>query len=179
MKFDLNKSVEILERTPKVLTEMLAGLSDDWIYSNEGGETWSPFDVMGHLIHGERTDWMTRTRTILEHGVSKPFQPFDRFAQFEESKGKTLVLLLEEFTRLRAENLRILKSTPLAEDALDKKGIHPSLGEVTLRQLLATWTVHDMTHIVQLARTIAKQYESEVGPWKAYLGVLNITSKSS
>lgn len=179
MKFSLNKSIEILERTPKVLTEMLAGLSGEWIFSNEGGETWSPFDVLGHLIHGERTDWITRTRTILEHGTTLPFRPFDRFAQFEESKGKSLDFLLEEFARLRAENLRMLKNIPTGEDTLDKKGIHPAFGEVTLRQLLATWTVHDLTHIVQISRTLARQYESEVGPWKVYLGVLNSSSKSS
>jgi hypothetical protein len=172
MNFNLNKSIEILERTPKVLTELLAGLSDDWIFENEGPGTWRPFDVVGHLVHGERTDWMVRMKILLEHGTSEPFEPFDRFAQFEESKGKTLVLLLEEFTRLRQENLRILKNTPLDGEALDRKGLHPGLGEVTLRQLLATWTAHDLGHIVQISRVMAKQYREEVGPWKAYLGVM-------
>jgi hypothetical protein len=172
MKFELKKSLEILERTPRVLTELLAGLSDEWIYSKEGENTWSPFDVVGHLVHGERTDWITRMKIILEHSTALPFAPFDRFAQFEGSKGKNIVLLLEEFTRLRQENLRILKNTPLDEDALDAKGIHPAFGEVSLRQLLATWTAHDLAHLVQINRVMAKQYKEAVGPWQAYLSVM-------
>ena len=172
MNFSLKYSLEILERTPKVLSTLLSGLSDEWTMQNEGEESWSPFDVLGHLIHGEKTDWIPRMRHILELGTSEPFAPFDRFAQFEESKGKTLSMLSDEFTRLRQENLRIFNNTPLDEDALEKKGIHPAFGEVTLRQMLATWTVHDLGHIAQISRVMAKQYSLEVGPWIAYLGVL-------
>lgn len=172
MNFTIEKSLEILERTPSVLTSLLSGLSDDWVMNNEGGDSWSPYDVLGHLVHGERTDWIPRMKLILEKGTSQPFTPFDRFAQFEESKGKTLSMLLEEFTRLRQENLRNLESNLLDEDALSKEGIHPALGVVTLRQLLACWTVHDLGHIAQISRVMAKQYSLEVGPWTAYLGIL-------
>ena len=151
---------------------MLIGLSEEWIQNNEGAETWSPYNIVGHLIHGEKTDWIPRMKHILELGTSEPFVPFDRFAQFQESQGKTLSSLLEEFARLRMENLQILKNTTLDEDALSKKGIHPALGEVTLRQLLACWTVHDLGHIAQISRVIAKQFSNEVGPWIAYLGIL-------
>jgi DinB superfamily len=172
MKFSLEKSLEILERTPKVLSHLLSGLSDEWAMKNEGGETWSPFDVVGHLIHGEKTDWIPRMNHILELGTSKPFVPFDRFAQFQESNGKTLSQLLEEFTQLRQDNLRTLINAKLDEAALNKQGIHPALGVVTLRQLLSCWTVHDLSHIAQVSRVMAKQYSLEVGPWIAYLGVL-------
>ncbi|MBI1225481.1 MAG: DUF664 domain-containing protein [Bacteroidetes bacterium] len=173
MKFSLEKSLEILERTPAVLQVLLSGLSDDWVMQNEGADTWSPFDVLGHLIHGEKTDWIPRMKHIVELGCSEPFVPFDRFAQFEESKGKTLPMLLAEFTRLRQANLRILKSTKLDEEALNQKGLHPALGEVSLRELLSCWTVHDLGHIAQISRVMAKHYSTEVGPWIAYLGVLN------
>jgi uncharacterized damage-inducible protein DinB len=172
MNFSINKSLEILERTPVVLDSLLSGISDDWTMHNEGGDTWSPFDVLGHLIVGEKTDWVPRMKHILEKGTSEPFEPFDMAAHFEESKGKTLAQLLQAFTRLRQENLRIVSSTTLDADALDLKGIHPALGEVTLRQLLATWTVHDLGHIAQVSRVMAKQYAVEVGPWTAYLGIL-------
>jgi uncharacterized damage-inducible protein DinB len=172
MNFTIEKSLEILERTPSVLTSLLSGLSDDWVMNNEGGDSWSPYDVLGHLVHGERTDWIPRMKLILEKGISQPFAPFDRFAQFEESKGKTLSVLLEEFTRLRKENLRNLESNLLDEDALSIEGIHPAFGVVTLHQLLATWTVHDLGHIAQISRVMAKQYSLEVGPWVAYLGIL-------
>jgi hypothetical protein len=172
MKFEIRQALEILERTPGVLEAMLTGLSKEWLFQNEGGDTWSPYDVLGHLIHGEKTDWIPRLQIIMEQGTSRPFEPFDRFAQFEDSKGKSPVLLLEEFTRLRQENLRILKNTSLDDDALDRKGIHPAFGEVTLRQLLATWTAHDLSHIVQIARVMANQYKQEVGPWIAFLSVM-------
>lgn len=172
MKFSIDKSIEILERTPIVLTSLLSGLSDDWTMNNEGVETWSSFDVVGHLIHGEQTDWIPRMRHILELGTSKPFTPFDRFAQFEASKGKTLSQLLDEFTRLRKENLHILKNMRLDEGALSKQGVHPALGVATLRHLLSCWTVHDLGHIVQISRVMAKQYADEVGPWRAYLSVV-------
>ncbi|MCC6725740.1 MAG: DinB family protein [Saprospiraceae bacterium] len=172
MDFSLPKSLEILERTPAVLSKLLSGLSDEWTLANEGGETWSAFDVMGHLIHGEQTDWIPRIKHILEKGTSEPFAPFDRFAQFEGSNGKQLEQLLEAFTRLRYENLQILKQMRLEDDALNLQGIHPALGLVTIKELLSCWTVHDLGHIAQISRIMAKQYSLEVGPWVAYLGVL-------
>lgn len=173
MKFDLNKSYEILERTPAVLKTLLSSLHDDWIMNNEGPETFSPFDVIGHLIHGEKTDWAARTKIILEFGLSKPFVPWDRFAQYEESKGKTLIQLLNEFENVRKENIAWLKSLNLSESDLDKKGMHPKLGEVTLRNLLSTWVVHDLTHLAQITRVMAKQYKDEMGPWPEFFRILN------
>lgn len=172
MNYNFHQSVQILERTPSVLEAMLKGLDDAWIFSNEGGETWSPFDVVAHLVHGEKTDWMARAKKIL-HDEDKHFAPFDRFAQFTESKGKTLDQLLDEFRSLREKNLQELRSLNLTEADLDKTGIHPKFGTVTLRQLLSTWTVHDLTHIHQLSRILAKQYQEAVGPWFEFLGVLN------
>lgn len=173
MKFNLDKSIEMLERTPGVLQKMLQGLNNEWIFGNEGPETFSPYDVIGHLIHGERTDWRDRATMILEHGVSKTFVPYDRFAQFEESKGKSLQQLLDEFEKLRAENLNWLRSLNLGENDFDKQGIHPSLGQVTLRQLLSTWVIHDLTHIAQAGRVMAKQYKEEMGPWVEYFRIMN------
>jgi len=164
MDFNLNKTIEILERTPAVLATLLHGLSDDWIKNNEGHDTWSPYDVVGHLIHGERTDWVARMEIILlEHG-DKKFEPFDRLAQFHESAGKSLHDLLEEFTILRAANIEIIRSKNISEPDLQKTGIHPSFGTVTLKQLLSTWAVHDLDHIAQVARVMAKQYKQAVGP---------------
>ena len=173
MKFDRNRSCEILERTPVVLRTLLAGLDDEWIMNNEGPETFSPFDVLGHLIHGEKTDWVVRAKIILESGLAKPFEPWDRFAQFEASKGKTLQQLLDEFAALRKGNLSWLRSLRLSEVELDKKGLHPLLGEVSLRNLLATWVVHDLTHIAQVTRVMAKQYKGEIGPWSEFFRILD------
>lgn len=173
MKFDLNKSYEILERTPSVLRTLLSDLSDDWIINNEGPETFSPYDVIGHLIQGEKTDWRDRTTMILEHGATKSFVPFDRFAQFEQSKGKSLQQLLDEFEKLRKESLSWLRSLNLTETDFIKKGTHPELGEVTLRQLLSTWVIHDLTHIAQITRVMAKQYKEEIGPWIGYFRIMN------
>ena len=173
MKFELNKSLEILERTPAVLNELLLGLSDEWIYSNEGDETFSSYDVIGHLIHGEKTDWTARTKMILEFGSTKTFVPWNRFAQFEESKGKTLLQLLDEFSAIRKENMVWFKALQLTEADLDKKGMHPKLGEVTLRNLLATWVVHDLTHIAQITRVMVKQYKEEMGPWPEFFRILS------
>ncbi len=173
MRYSLQKSLEILERTPAVLRTILSGLGDEWITGNEGAGTFSPYDVVGHLIHGEKTDWRDRTNMILQHGTSKTFVPYDRFAQFEESKGKTLDQLLDEFERLRKENMEWFRSLKLSETDLDKKGIHPSLGEVTLRQLLSTWVVHDLTHIAQITRVMAKQYKDEVGPWLEFFRIMS------
>jgi len=173
MKFDLNNSCQILERTPSVLRVLLANLDDGWTMNNEGPETFSPYDVIGHLIHGEKTDWTVRTKIVLEFGLSKPFEPYDRFAQFEISKGKTLQQLLDDFEKLRNENLAWLKSLLLTEADLDKKGMHPRLGEVTLRNLLSTWVAHDLTHIAQITRVMAKQYKEEIGPWTEFFRILN------
>lgn len=172
--FNLNHSLEILERTPQVLEQMLSGLSDEWIHSNEGSDTWSPYDIVGHLIHGEKTDWMTRLEIILSDEEDKTFTPFDRFAQFEESKGKSLADLLKTFTSLRIENLKRLQALNLSQEVLDHRGIHPAFGPVTLSELLSTWVVHDLNHINQITRVMAHRYRSDVGPWKAYLKVLSI-----
>ncbi|HKO82443.1 MAG TPA: DinB family protein [Chitinophagaceae bacterium] len=173
MHFKLDKSHEILERTPVVLKTLLSGISDEWYMNNEGPETFSPYDVIGHLIHGEKTDWRDRATMILEHGESKTFIPYDRFAQFEQSKGKSLQQLLKEFEELRTANLKWLYSLKLTEADLDKKGMHPGLGQVTLRQLLSTWVIHDLTHIAQVARVMAKQYKEEMGPWVEYFRIMN------
>lgn len=173
MEYQLDKALEILERTPQILKVYLKDLSKDWTSPNEGEDTWSTYDVLGHLIHGEQTDWIARLKIILSNESDKTFIPFDRFAQFENSKGKTLQQLLNEFTELRAENLKYLKSCELINLDLDKKAIHPDLGEVKLKELLATWVVHDLGHISQITRVMAKQYHDEVGPWKAYLTILN------
>jgi hypothetical protein len=173
MKYTFEVSCQILERTPSVLRELLSGLDDGWIMNNEGPETFSPYDVVGHLIHGEKTDWATRAKIILEFGLSRPFTPWDRFAQYEESKGKTLDQLLRQFKKVRMENVSWLKSLNLTEADLEKKGMHPSLGEVTLRNLLATWVVHDLTHIAQITRVMAKQYKEEMGPWPEFFRILN------
>lgn len=173
MKYALPDAIAILERTPSVLDGWLRDLPDAWTSPNEGPDTWSAFDVMGHLIHGEKTDWIPRARIILSEAADKRFEPFDRFAQFENSVGKTLSQLLDEFASLRSDNLKTLKSWNLQETDLDKTGIHPAFGTVTLRQHLATWVTHDFTHISQIARVMAKQYKEEVGPWVKYIGVLN------
>jgi len=173
MKYQLDQAIEILERTPVVLENLLANLSADWITATEGGETWSPYDVVGHLIHGERTDWPERIQKIIDPQQDNHFRPFDRFAQFQESQGKSLQQLLDEFAQLREKNLTMLRELHLNENDLDKTGIHPAFGEVTLRQLLSTWTTHDLNHLAQIARVLAKQYSEEVGPWKQYLRILN------
>jgi len=172
MIFSLDKAIELLERTPDVLNTMLLGLSADWTSPNEGGDTWSPYDVIGHLIHGEQTDWLPRAEIILSESVDKTFRPFDRFAQFEDSKGKSLAQLLDEFADVRSRNLERLRAFNLTDSDLGKKGIHPVFGEVTLSQLLATWAVHDLNHIAQISRVMAKQYKNEVGPWIEYLRIL-------
>lgn len=173
MKYSLERSYEILDRTPAVLQSLLSGLSDDWIMPNEGPETFSPYDVVGHLIHGEKTDWTVRMKRILEFGNTKAFDKYDRFAQYEESKGKSLQQLLDAFAALRKENMVWFRSLKLTETDLDRKGMHPVLGEVTLRNLLATWVVHDLTHISQITRVMAKQYKTEMGPWPEFFRILS------
>lgn len=173
MNFNLDKCIEILTRTPAVLDSLLGGLSEEWIHNNEGEATWSPFDIVGHLIHGDKTDWIPRMEVILSDDPYKKFEPFDRFAQFEACKGKNIRQLLDEFKVLRKENIGILKSKNIDGQDLIKTGIHPEFGEVKLEQLLATWTAHDLSHIAQITRVMARQYTREVGPWKHYLPILN------
>ena len=172
MEFKLEQAIEVLERTPATLNSLLRDLSEQWLVQNEGPDTWSPYDVIGHLIHGEETDWIPRAKMILEHGETRAFEPFDRVAMFEESKGKSIVELLDTFAQLRAANLRELQSMKLTSELLDKRGRHPELGVVTLRQLLSTWVIHDLGHIRQVVRVMSKQYGEAVGPWKAYLSIL-------
>jgi DinB superfamily len=176
--FNLADAVAVLTRTPATLDVLLRGMPNVWVHTNEGRnhegkETWSAFDIVGHLIAGERNDWMARARVILEKGETRPFDPFDRFAQERESRGKTLDQLLDEFTRLRRENLAALQALNLQKEDFTRRGMHPALGAVTLGELLATWAVHDLTHLHQLSRVMAHQYRDTVGPWSAYLGVLH------
>jgi hypothetical protein len=173
MKYDHKKACEVLERTPAVLKALLANMDDEWIVNNEGPETFSPFDVMGHLVNGEKTDWRPRITMILEYGNSKTFVSFDRFAQYEESKGKTLQQLLDEFEELRNKNMKWFRSLSISEADLDKKGSHSVLGQVTLRNLLSTWVIHDLTHIAQITRVMAKQYKEEMGPWLEFFRLMN------
>lgn len=172
MNFNLNHAIKLLTRTPNVLQAMLNGLPPEWINSNEGEETWSPYDVIGHLIHGERADWVPRAKMIVEEGENREFEPFDRLAQFEESKGKSIEELLETFASLRQANIEKLIALKLTPEDLRRKGTHPALGAVTLEQLLATWVAHDHSHLVQIARTMARQYQEAVGPWQEYLSVM-------
>lgn len=172
MNFTIEKSLEILERTPEVLEVLLQDISADWTSHNEGGETWSVYDIIGHYIHGEKTDWIPRAEIILSENNDKRFEPFDRFAQFTESKGKSLAQLLAEFKLLREKNIGILRSKKLTGEQLKQEGIHPAFGKVTLTQLLAAWVAHDLNHIAQISRVMAKQYKEDAGPWPAYLKIL-------
>ena len=178
-RFDLDESVAFLSRTPATLDALLRDLPETFTHSNEGENTWSVFDVIGHLIHGERTDWIPRLRRILEEGESRPFDKFDRFAQERESEGKTLSQLLDEFARLRKDTLRQLREMKLQPADMGRRGMHPSLGPVTLEHLLATWVAHDLTHLHQISRVMAHQYRDAVGPWTAYLGVLKCEGHSA
>lgn len=173
MKFTFERTYSILERTPAVLSTLLTGLDEEWIVNNEGPDTFSPFDVVGHLIHGEKTDWPDRIRMILEYGVTRPFVPYDRFAMFRDSEGKTIQELLTEFDSLRSQNMNWLRELNLNEADLTKRGVHPTFGEVTLRQLMSTWAVHDLTHIAQINRVMAKQYKEEIGPWTEFFRILS------
>ena len=173
MDFELHAGTAVLERTPHTLRAMLAGLPSVWTDATEGPETWSPYVIVGHLIHGERTDWIPRARIILAQGPQRRFTPYDRFAQFRESEGKSLTDLLDELTRLRAESLATLAGWRLTDAQLSLKGEHPEFGPVTLRQLLATWVAHDLGHVAQTARVMAKQYRDAIGPWRAYLPIMD------
>lgn len=171
MKFQIEQAVEILRQTPEALNSLLGNLSDNWT-EKEDSENWSPFDIVGHFIHGEETDWILRAEIILAQGENRTFMPFDRFAQFEKSKGKSLSELLETFAGLRKENIEILQKMNLTGEQLKLKGIHPELGEVNLEQLLSTWVIHDLTHIRQIVIVLAKKYSENVGVWKEYLSIL-------
>ncbi len=173
MPYRLDEARALLARTPAVLDAWLRGLPDAWTTADEGPETWSAFDVVGHLIHGERTDWLTRAQTILDHGEARPFDPFDRFAQERESAGKTLDDLLDAFADARATSLEALDGLALTPHDLERTGRHPALGAVTLEELLAAWVVHDLGHLAQIARVMAKRYGTAVGPWAAYLPVVS------
>ena len=172
MEFVLDEAVALLRRTPRVLDAWLRGLPEPWLRVTEGGATWSPFEVVGHLIHGEHTDWIPRARIILEHGEAKAFTPFDRFAQARLMSDRTLDSLLDEFAATREQNLATLEAFHLTPADLARTGKHPELGTVTLAQLLATWVAHDLDHVVQVARTMARRYGADVGPWTAYLSVM-------
>jgi hypothetical protein len=171
--FDLAEARTFLARTPAILDAWLRGLPEPWVHAHEGGESWSPFDVVGHLIHGEERDWIPRLERILEHGTAVPLDKFDRFAQFHESEGKSLGELLDEFAGRRAASLRALEAMKIQESDLPRRGLHQVLGEVSVRQLLATWVAHDHDHIVQIARVLANQYAEEVGPWRQFLRVIS------
>jgi len=179
MEQNLIDTIALLSRTPAALDVLLRDLPKAWTSADEGENTWTAFDVMGHLIHGERTDWMPRLRMILEFGDTQTFVPFDRFAQFRESEGKSLPQLLDQFARLRAENLAELRALNLQPADFERRGRHPALGGVTLSQLLAAWTVHDLTHLHQISRIMAHQYRDAVGPWSTFLGVLQCAGHSA
>jgi DinB family protein len=175
VEFHLDTALPVLRRTPSVVRTLLADLPRDWIEPTEGPGTWSPFDVVGHLIHGERTDWVPRIEHMLEHGDRVPFPPFDREAMFNASRGRSLVELLETFTELRAQSLTRLDALGLTDADLSRRGQHPEFGVVTMGQHLATWVAHDLGHVSQVVRVMALQYSDEVGPWRAYLSILKRT----
>lgn len=173
MKFALDQAIVILQRTPGTIKSLIENLGENWTNANEGPETFSPFDVVGHLIYGEKTDWVVRAKIILQGTNQKTFEPFDRFAQERESKGKSLNQLLTEFEFLRNENFYWLNEQNLSTKDLERTGIHPTLGAVSLKHLLACWVVHDLTHIAQITRVMAKQYKDEIGPWTEFFRILN------
>jgi hypothetical protein len=172
-------AIAILSRTPATFDALLRGMPETWLRSKEGPDTWNAYDILGHLIVGERTDWMPRVRIILEHGESRPFDPFDRFAQAKEPQDQSIGQLLDEFSRLRHQGLAALEALHLRPEDLTRRGTHPALGSVSLSELLATWAVHDLTHVHQLSRLMAHQYRDAVGPWRAYLGVLACAGHSA
>jgi len=173
LTFSLTEARALLARTPALLDTWLRGLPDEWLRANEGGESWSPFDVLGHYIHGEKADWIPRLTRMLEHGTALPFDKFDRFAQFRDSEGKSVTELLDEIARRRAASLAAFDAFALDEAALDRRGLHPELGEVTVRELLACWVAHDLDHVMQIARVLAHRHRDEVGPWRAYLRIIS------
>jgi DinB superfamily len=176
---NLRQTTALLARTPAALNALLRSLPDVWTYSNEGGSTWNALEIIGHLIDCERTNWLPRARIILEHGETQPFTPFDRGGHIRETEGRSLDQVLDEFIRLRAENLTQLEALDLQPADLDRRGIHPVFGPITLSELLATWATHDLTHLHQLSRVLAYQYREAVGPWSRYLGVLQCNGHSA
>jgi DinB family protein len=179
MDHDLQQTISLLSRTPASLDALLRGLPAEWTQKDEGESSWTVFGVVGHLVYGERSDWMTRAKIILQFGETRTFDPFDRLGQQREAQGKTLDQLLDDFARLRAENLRELNAFNLRPEDLALHGRHPAFGSVTLSQLLATWAIHDLTHLHQISRIMAHQYRETVGPWSRYLGVLQCNGHSS
>ena len=179
MEHNLDHTIALLSRTPAALNALLRDLPEMWTLRNEGENTWSAFDVVGHLIHGERADWMPRARMVLQFGETQAFEPFDRWAQARETQGQSLAQLLDEFARLRSENLGELRTLNLRQQDFNLRGRHPALGVVTLSELLATWAAHDLTHLHQISRIMAHQYREAVGPWTAYLGVMQCGGHSA
>jgi len=179
MEHNLPHTISLLTRTPAALNALLRDLPETWTFRNEGENTWSAFDIVGHLIHCERSDWMPRAKTILQFGETQPFSSFDRGGHMREIPGKSLSQLLDEFARLRSENLVELRALNLRQEDLGLRGRHPAFGAVTLSQLLATWAAHDLTHLHQISRVMAHQYREAVGPWSVYLGVLQCAGHSS
>ena len=173
MHFDLEDAIKILSQTPATIRSLVMGLQDSWLHADEGPDTWAPQSVVAHLIYGEQTDWIPRMQIILDPTADKHFIPFDREGHFPLAKERNIEALLVQFDQLRKENLQILIASHITSDDLKKTGIHPAFGPVSLQQLLAAWVVHDMTHVSQIARIIARQYQEEVGPWKEYMGILN------
>jgi DinB superfamily len=176
---NLQNTISLLTRTAAALNALLRDLPEAWTLRNEGENTWNAFDVVAHLIHGERTDWMPRARMVLKFGETQAFAPFDRWGHIRESQGKSLAQLLDEFGRLRSESLSELRTLNLQPEDLARRGRHPALGAVTLSELLATWAAHDLTHLHQISRIMANQYREAVGPWRAYLGVLHCAGHSA
>ncbi|HSM85874.1 MAG TPA: DinB family protein [Candidatus Limnocylindrales bacterium] len=179
MEHKLPDTIALLSRTPAALNALLRDLPETWTFQNEGGNTWSAFDIVGHLIHADRTDWIPRVRTILQFGESRPFESFNRAGHVEESRGKSLAQLLDEFARVRSEKLDELRALNLTQEDFGRAGRHPALGPVSLSQLLATWAAHDLNHLHQISRVMARQYREAVGPWSAYLGVMQCEGHSS
>jgi hypothetical protein len=179
MEHNLHHTIALLTRTPAALDALLRDLPEMWMHRNEGENTWSAFDIVGHLIYCERTDWMPRARMVLKFGETQAFEPFDREGHVRESAGKSLAQLLDEFARVRSENLGELRALNLQPEDLARRGRHPAFGAVTLSELLATWAAHDLNHLHQISRVMAHQYRQAVGPWSAYLGVLRCAGHSS
>jgi len=178
-EFNLQGTIALLTHTPGALDSLLRGLPDTWIHRSEGENSWTVFEVVGHLIHGDRTDWIPRAKMILNFGDSRPFESFDRGGHKQEIQGKSMGQLLDEFARARTESLAALRGLNLTQRDLEKRGLHPTLGQVNLSQLLATWAAHDLTHLHQISRIMAHQYREAVGPWSVYLGVLQCNGHSS
>lgn len=172
MQFKIDSAIEVLSRTPGVLRALLSGLSEPWVMNDYGADTFSPFDVVGHLIHGECTDWIPRARIILEYGETRAFEPFDRYAMYDHNRGRHINDLLDTFAALRQDNIEALRALNLTSEQLSLRGVHPELGTVTMEALLATWVAHDLNHIAQIAKAMSYQYREAVGPWRPYISVL-------